>query len=125
MYSAQSAPHDNPPAITPGTITNRDPLYTENLGQELGKIGSASNQLAASLSLPQPEVPKFKGDVTTFFTFIASFDAPIESRTRDDADRLYYLCQLLEGDPKELIDGCLYMEPTAGYNHTRNLLQVR
>ncbi len=47
------------------------------------------------------------------------FDARIESHTVSDADRLYHLSQHLEGDPKELIGGCLYMDTTAGYNEAR------
>ena len=55
--------------------------------------------------------------------FIRSFDTRIVPRTRTDADKLYYLEQQLSGDPKELIEGCLYMDPSTGYHTARSLLQ--
>ena len=46
-----------------------------------------------------------------------AFKARIESRTFNTADCLYmyYLEQHLEGEPQELIRGCLHMDPSEGY----------
>ena len=73
-------------------------------------------QLAAAMVLPHAEVPTFKGDLLEFVPFMMAFETRIVPHTSRDSDRLYYLMQLLEGQPKHLIDGCLYMEPTQGYS---------
>ena len=38
-----------------------------------------------------------------FKTFLMAFDARVQSRVTNSADRLYYLDQHLVGEPKELI----------------------
>ncbi len=83
----------------------------------------ANVQMAAAMSLPKPEVPKFGGDPLDYKSFIKAFDTRIESKTPSSADRLYYLNQQLIGEPKELIGGCLYLEPEQGYSEARRLLQ--
>ncbi|XP_023932720.1 uncharacterized protein LOC106173712 [Lingula anatina] len=70
--------------------------------------------------LPQPEIPVFKGDVLTYSAFMISFETRIESRVASNTDRLYYLYQYTDGEPKELISGCLYMPD--GYKRARELL---
>ena len=64
------------------------------------------------MTLPQPEVYKFKGDPIKYGTLIMAFRARIESRTYNAADCLYYLEQHLEGELRELIGGCLHTSPT-------------
>ena len=56
-------------------------------------------------------------------SFIKAFDARIESKIANSADRLYYLNQHLVGEPKELIGGCLYLEAELGYVEARKLLE--
>ena len=41
--------------------------------------------------------------------FIRAFDARIASKATSAADCLYFLEQQLEGEPKDLIAGCMYM----------------
>ncbi|KAK3735237.1 hypothetical protein QZH41_008431 [Actinostola sp. cb2023] len=43
-------------------------------------------------------------------------------KTTNNADRLYYLQQHLEGEAKDLIEGCLHLDPDEGYNEARKLL---
>ena len=80
---------------------------------------SSQQQLATAVTLPQPEVLKFSGDLMEYKTFIMAFDARIQSRVANDADRLYYLDQHLTGEPKDLIGGCLHIEPDEGYEEAR------
>jgi hypothetical protein len=40
-------------------------------------------------------------------------------------DKLFYLDQLLEGDAKDLIGGCLYMDPEDGYVEARRILDTK
>ena len=84
---------------------------------------SSQQQLATAVTLPQPEVPKFSGDPMKYKTFIMAFDARIQSRVPSEADRLYYLDQHLIGEPKDLIGGCLHIQPDEGYAEARKLLE--
>ena len=118
-------------APPPGFVTQIDPRaksftpapsYMTDIAHN-EQILATYKQLATAITLPQPEVAKFDGDVTQFNSFIMSFEARILSRTSTDIDRLYYLDQHLRGEAKELISGCLYMEPSYGYPTARTLLQ--
>ena len=79
-------------------------------------------QLATALTLPHPEVPKFRGESMDYNNFIMAFDARITSRVKSNSDKLYYLYQHLEGEPQDLIGGCLYIHPDHGYAEARSLL---
>lgn len=52
-----------------------------------------------------------------------AFDARICAKATTSADLLYYLHQHLEGEPADLIQGCLHMSPDEGYVEARRLLQ--
>ena len=69
------------------------------------------------------EYKSSKGDPMEFKTFRMAFDARVQSRVTNSADRLYYLDQHLVGEPKELISGCLHIEPEEGYKEARRPLQ--
>ena len=84
---------------------------------------SSQQKLATAVTLPQLEVPKFSGDLMKYKTFILAFDARIQSRVASDADHLYYLDQHLTGKRKDLIGGCLHIEPDEGYAEARKLLE--
>ena len=73
----------------------------------------SQQQPATAVTLFQPEIPKFSGDLMKYQPFIMAFDARIQSRVASDADRLYYLDQHLTGEPKDLIGGCLRIESYA------------
>ena len=56
-------------------------------------------------------------------TFVMSFDARIQHRDTNSADRLYYLNQHMDGEPKDLIEGCLHMNHSdEDYIEARRLL---
>lgn len=86
-------------------------------------IIATQQQLTAAMTLPQPTITKFKGDPIEYKTFIMAFDAHIRSKATNSADLLYYLNQHLEGEPADLIQGCLHMNPDEGYIEARRLLQ--
>ena len=90
---------------------------------QIQSMVSSQQQLATAVSLPQPEVPKFTGNPMKYKTFTMAFDARIQSRVTSNADRLYYLDQHLLGEPKDLISGCLHIEPDEGYTEARKLLE--
>ena len=75
----------------------------------------AVRQLATTMSLPLPEMSNFCGDVTEYYAFTEANEAQIASHFNFYADCLYYLDQLLIGEPKDLIGVCLHMDPIQGY----------
>lgn len=91
--------------------------------EQIQGMVASQHHLATAIALPEPEVRKFKGDPLEFKTFLMAFDARVQSRVTNSADRLYYLDQHLIGEPKELISGCLHIEPDEGYKEARRLLQ--
>ena len=86
-------------------------------------IIATHQQLTAAMTLPQPTITKFTGDPIEYKTFVMAFDTRIRSKATTSSDLLYYLNQHLEGEPADLIQGCLHMAPEAGYTEARRLLQ--
>ena len=79
----------------------------------------------AALSLPQPEVPIFKGQPIEYCSFIRAFENLIESKTDSSSSRLYYLVQYAAGDVQELMRSCLVMSPDEGYQEACTLLKEK
>ena len=115
------APSDVPYQMEPHEKSFKEVMAMQR--QQNEQMIATHQQLAAAMTLPQPEVHKFKGDPIKYGTFIMAFKARIESRTFNAADCLYYLEQHLEGEPRELIGGCLHMDPSEGYKEARLLLE--
>ena len=82
-------------------------------------------QATEKAQLPPAELVKFRGDPAEFFSFIRSFDSRIGSKHISDQDKLSYLQQYTEGQPHEIVRGCLLMPPDKGYQEARRLLQKR
>ena len=93
------------------------PHYHHNQSLQVQK------QIASAMLLPQPDVPKFRGDPIEYNKFIMAFDTRIIAHTSGETDCLYYLDQLLEGEAKDLIGGCLFIDPINGYHEARKLLE--
>ncbi|KAK3726857.1 hypothetical protein QZH41_010519, partial [Actinostola sp. cb2023] len=96
-------------------------MMTTQLEQHKQMI-SSHQEMAAAMTLPQPKIPTFKGAVIEYKSFMMAFDSRIKPKTTNNADRLYYLQQHLEGEAKDLIEGCLHLDPDEGYNEARKLL---
>ena len=82
-------------------------------------------QATEKAQLPPVEVVKFRGDPAEYFTFIRSFDSRIGSKHISDQDKLFYLQQYTEGQPHDIVRGCLLMPPEEGYQEARRLLRKR
>ena len=111
---------------TPSSQKSEEELLKEVFELQHAQIQSmvsSQQQLATAVTLPQPEVPRFSGNPMKYKTFIMAFDARIQSRVASNADKLYYLDQHLIGEPKDLIGGCLHIEPDEGYVEARRLLE--
>ena len=84
---------------------------------------SSLHEMVTAMTLPQPDVQKFSGDPTEYHTFIMAFDTRITAKTSNYSDCLYFLNQYLEGEAKDIISGCLHMDPMSGYNEARRILE--
>ena len=79
--------------------------------------------LVTALTLPKPEINPFSGDVMSFQAFMSAFDFRIGNKHMPDLDKLHYLYQYLREEPRDLVNGCLYMSSaTNGYGEARRLL---
>ena len=97
-----------------------DSKQNKRVNTDAGELG----QMLSAMHLPRPEIDKFSGDATEFLNFMQAFKARVCKMTSSDSDRLFFLHQLLVGDPRDLVDGCLYMsDATEGYNEAICLLQ--
>ena len=92
-----NAPSNFPYQLEPHEKSFKEVMAMQR--QQNEQMIATHQQLAAAMTLPQPEVHKFKGDPIKYGTFIMALNARIESRTSNAADRLYYLEQQLEGEP--------------------------
>ncbi|XP_067660612.1 uncharacterized protein [Haliotis asinina] len=108
--------------VTPEDATMSAHTPSSSMQRQHELILQTHRQMATSMLLPQPKVPTFKGDPMAFSTFMMSFDARVVPHTTNNTDRLYYLDQQLEGEPKDLIAGCLHMNSADGYQKARDLL---
>ena len=75
--------------------------------------------------LPSLTLTKFTGDPTDYRTFIRGFESQIEAKISSNYVCLRYLEQYLEGQPKELIKGCLSMTANHGYSKAKRLLKEK
>ena len=91
--------------------------------EQIQGMFASQKQIATVITLPQPEVPKFKGNPMDFKTFLMVFDSRIQSKVISSTDMLYFLDQHLVGEARELISGCLHMEPDEGYTEAWRLLE--
>ena len=74
-------------------------------------------------ALPQQKIPTFRGDPLKYKSFIRAFKHGIESNTEDPVDRLYFLEQYTEAEPKHMVSSCIHMNGTEGYARARKMLE--
>ena len=73
--------------------------------------------------LPTLTLSAFTGDPLEYSTFIRSFESQVEAKISANDARLQYLEQYLQGQPKELIKGCLHLDRHSGYLEAKKLLK--
>ena len=75
--------------------------------------------------MPRQEIRKFRGEYTEYYIFTKTFDSLIGESLTSDCERLRYLQQYTEGQPKEIVQACMHLEPTEGYKRAREMLDKR
>lgn len=53
--------------------------------------------------LPKRDIPVFSGDPLDFRSFLKAFEHTVDSRTDNNADKLYFLEQYTRGEPQDLV----------------------
>ena len=121
------------PPFTPAGVTfdDRPQVTYESIGdgqmlsrmmQALDTTVASQYELSRRSLLPTAKIEHFSGDMTKFSSFRNSFKWNVENNTEDPQRRLTHLHASLEGTPKDLIEGCLHLEPSLGYQTAWNIL---
>ena len=76
-----------------------------------------------SLPVPKPDV--FKGDLLEYSSWVTSFESLIERKTKDPAERLYYLGLYTDGTAKKAIKGLLQIKTEESFNRAKGILTKR
>ena len=71
------------------------------------------------------KVETFTSDPLRFQFFMTMFETAVEAKTQVPKERLAMLIEFTSGEPKHLIEICLYQEPSVGYQRAKGLLKKR
>lgn len=116
-HSGLPNPMHRPLQVQPGYTNLSNVMQRQN---DIADILVRQQRLS---ELPTKELPVFNGDPLHYVSFIRAFEHGVEDKTDSDRDRLYYLEQHTSGQPKELVQSCLHMEPTTGFREAKRLLK--
>ena len=75
--------------------------------------------------MPDLIVETFTGDPLRFQFSMTMFETAVEAKTQVQKERLAMLIEFTSGEPKHLIETCLYQEPSVGYQRAKELLKKR
>ncbi|CAH8650652.1 unnamed protein product [Schistosoma curassoni] len=73
--------------------------------------------------LPKVELSYFDGQPRGYWKFLREFEAYVESRVKDDGQRLLYLIHYCKGKAKTAIEGCVMLEASFGYKKAKEILK--
>ena len=75
--------------------------------------------------MPDLKVETFTGNPLRFQFSMTMFETAVEAKTQVPKERLAILIEFTSGEPKHLIETCLYQEPSVGYQRAKELLKKR
>jgi hypothetical protein len=115
-----------PALVTPTPVTC--PQFPDDAMRADGAQGQVTSDstrelgeaIVTAMSLPQPQLRIFRGDVLDFQSFMDSFDFRVGRRPLSDPDKLHHLKEYLDGEPRVLVEGCLRIP--GGFAHAIKLL---
>ena len=81
------------------------------------------SEIIYKLELPKKELPYFDGDSSMYHYFIREFETQVESRVKQNSQRLSYLLHSSKGRAKRAISGCEMLPETEGYSSARSILR--
>ncbi|CAH8545054.1 unnamed protein product [Schistosoma haematobium] len=96
----------------------------ENLSLDVKQAKSAMPTAPfVGLELPKVELSYFDGQPRGYWRFLREFETYVESRVRDDSQRLLYLTHYCKGKAKTAIEGCVMLEASSGYKKAKEILK--
>ena len=117
LPASQNAPLSTQTHFAPIGVHLPDPTLSSSKDDV-----TALSRAVSALYLPRAEIDKFDGNPLNYATFMSAFTARVLSQSISEADKLYYLYQLLEGDVKGLVSGAMHLPPGQGYQYAVNEL---
>ncbi|CAH8600376.1 unnamed protein product [Schistosoma guineensis] len=69
------------------------------------------------------ELSYFDGQPRGYWKFLREFETYVESRVKDDGQRLLYLIHYCKGKAKTAIEGCVMLEASFGYKKAKEILK--
>ncbi|XP_061078452.1 protein regulator of cytokinesis 1-like [Conger conger] len=120
MVKTEPASSNNHSAPASAKKTEQESLQQESTQAIMDFLVKQQNLT----TLPPQQIPIFKGDPMEYRLFIRAFEHGVEDKTDSSKDRLYFMEQYTDGQPRELIRSCLHIEPERGYREAKKLLKV-
>ena len=77
------------------------------------------------MQAPRADISPFDGDPMKYHLFMRTFDNAVDSTSLSACAKLTRLANLCTGQARSVTEGCLIMEPLAGYANSRKLLKSR
>ncbi|XP_072023293.1 uncharacterized protein [Amphiura filiformis] len=108
-------------SVNKESLQQRDPANSD-----LGKLTQLLITQQVRAQLPAQKIQVFSGDPLKFTTFMKAFEYGVEDKILDGRDRINYLWQYTAGEPKSLVNSCLYYtDANEGYSKAKQLLTKR
>ena len=115
----------NPPAPEFHVADMQPNIHFSGILQKQNRLTELLAEQQQQSLLPSLTLAKFSGDPLEYPTFTRSFESQVEARVSENDVRLQYLEQYLQGEPKELIKGCLHLDRNSGFMEAKKLLNER
>ena len=113
-----------PPGLIPGPAPTSHLAPSSNHGNEmLYHLLEKQGEYLRRQGLPSVTPEIFTGDTLNYKIFTTLFDMAVDSRISDPREKLALLIEFTSGEPKNLIETCLYQSPESGYRRARELLE--
>ncbi|XP_071951906.1 uncharacterized protein [Antedon mediterranea] len=123
------------PTYAPIYAPTYDPLPHQALYEIINQM-TASQQTQQQLTqlivdqqqrnlLPPTNIPKFKGNLVEFRSFVKAFESRVSTRTQRTSEKLHYLEQYTMGDANSLVRSCMHLDAETGYKEAWRLLKEK
>ena len=119
-----------PPGLIPGPAPTSGPTPTSlpapsnnHENKMLYHLLEKQGEYLRRQGLPNITPEIFTGDTLKYKIFTTLFDMAVDSRISDPREKLALLIEFTSGEPKNLIETCLYQTPGSGYRRARELLE--
>ena len=100
-------------------------VHRSTVGEPMVYVLNQMTELIRNIQAPEVEIDKFSGDYLQFNIFLATFIEAVESKIDDPRGRLTRLIKYLDGEPKDLVQDCIYLRPDVCYKQAKKLLCER